>query len=170
MGHPGGAYGGFGPEQQTLEKIPPGRTIWGGSNSNKNSCYDKKDREGSLVATHEGLTTMAHSSRTGWTIMIKTQESLEEANVFSPTRHLLLDIKRLWQIDRVHGLPVVVVSAFFPSASKGDECWWGTQDLNTVYLWDTMDNKDRQDSLETLREKDNWVVWKTKDDKWTQEL
>jgi hypothetical protein len=33
-----------------------------------------------------------------------------------------------------------------------------------------MDNKDRQDSLETLREKDNWVVWKTKDDKWTQEL
>jgi hypothetical protein len=59
---------------------------------------------------------------------------------------------------------------FFPSASKGDEYWWGTQDLKTVYLWDTMDNEDRQDSLETLREKDNWVIWKTKDDKWTQEL
>jgi hypothetical protein len=28
----------------------------------------------------------------------------------------------------------------------------------------------RQDSLETLREKDNWVIWKTKDNKWTQEL
>ena len=42
--------------------------------------------------------------------------------------------------------------------------------MNTVYLWDTMDNEDRQDSLEALREKDNWVIWKTKDNKWTQEL
>jgi hypothetical protein len=33
-----------------------------------------------------------------------------------------------------------------------------------------MGDEDRQNSLETLREKDNWVVWKTKDDKWTQEL
>ena len=33
-----------------------------------------------------------------------------------------------------------------------------------------MDNEDRQDSLEALREKDNWVIWKTKDTKWTQEL
>jgi hypothetical protein len=33
-----------------------------------------------------------------------------------------------------------------------------------------MGDEDRQSSLETLREKDNWVVWKTKDDKWTQEL
>jgi hypothetical protein len=33
-----------------------------------------------------------------------------------------------------------------------------------------MDNEDRQDSLEVLREKDNWVIWKTKDTKWTQEL
>ncbi len=132
--------------------------------------------------------------RTGWTIMsgtwnhlrkvwgptpdtlakiqdsCKIQENLEEANVFSPTRHLLLTIKRLWQIDRVHGLPAVVAPAFFPSASKGGECWWGTQDLSTIYLWDTMDNEDRQDSLEALREKDNWVIWKTKDNKWTQDL
>ncbi len=33
-----------------------------------------------------------------------------------------------------------------------------------------MDNADRKDSLEVLREKDDWVVWKTKDDEWTQEL
>ncbi len=101
---------------------------------------------------------MAQSSRTGWTIMsgtwnhlrkvwgptpdtlakiqdsCKTQESLEEENVFSPTRHLLLTIKRLWQVDRVHGLPAVAASAFFPSDSRGDECWWGTQDLNTEEL------------------------------------
>jgi hypothetical protein len=84
----------------------------------KSSLWQEKI-EGSLVVSHEGLTTMSHSSRTGWIIMsgtwnhlrkvwgptpdtlakiqasYKTQESLEEANVFSPTRHLLLDIKRL---------------------------------------------------------------------------
>ena len=83
-------------------------------------CQEKI--EGSLVVTHEGLTTMAQSSRTGWTIMrgiwnhlrkvwgptpdtlakiqasCKDQESLEDANVFSPTRHLLLTLKRLWRI------------------------------------------------------------------------
>ncbi len=59
---------------------------------------------------------------------------------------------------------------FFPSASKGEEFWWGTIDSNTVFLWDTMDDEDRCNSMETLREKDNWVVWKTKDDEWTQEL
>jgi hypothetical protein len=92
--------------------------------------------EGSLVVTHEGLTTMAQSSRTGWTIMngtwnhlrkvwgptqdtlariqdsCKDQESLEEANVFSPTRHLLLTLKWLCQLDRVHGLPAVSAPAF----------------------------------------------------------
>ena len=69
------------------------------------------------MVTHEGLTTMSQSSKTGWTIMngtwnhlrkvwgptpdtlakiqasCKDQESLEEANVFSPTRHLLLSLK-----------------------------------------------------------------------------
>jgi hypothetical protein len=51
-------------------------------------------------------------------ISCKTQESLEEANVFSPTRHLLLVIKRLWQIDRVHVLPAVVTTDFFPAGSN----------------------------------------------------
>jgi hypothetical protein len=33
-----------------------------------------------------------------------------------------------------------------------------------------MDDQDRRDSMETLRTQDNWVVWKTKDKDWTQEL
>jgi hypothetical protein len=33
-----------------------------------------------------------------------------------------------------------------------------------------MEDQDRQDSLEVLHDKDNWVIWKTKDDKWTHEL
>jgi hypothetical protein len=33
-----------------------------------------------------------------------------------------------------------------------------------------MDDKDRQDSLDTLRTQDRWIVWKTKDKVWTQKL
>jgi hypothetical protein len=35
--------------------------------------------------------------------------------------------------------------AFFPSVSRVDECWWVTGDSSTVYLWDTMEDQDRQD-------------------------
>ncbi len=86
--------------------------------------------EGSSVIFHEGLTTMTHSSRMGWTIMsgtwnhlrkvwgptldkltriqvsYKSQESLEVVNSFTPTRHLLLVIKRTWQLDRVHSVHI----------------------------------------------------------------
>ncbi len=54
--------------------------------------------------------------------------------------------------------------AFFPSASKDDECWW------VIYVWDSMEDQDKTDSLEALRNTDEWVIWKTKDDKWTYEL
>jgi hypothetical protein len=95
---------------------------------------------------------------------------LEEANVFTPTRHLLLTIKRTWQLDRIHGLPAVAVPAFFPSASKNDECWWGIRDLNAVYIWDSMEDQDRRSSLEAIRDTENRVIWKTKNDIWTHTL
>ena len=43
-------------------------------------------------------------------------------------------------------------------------------DSKTVYKWDSMDNQDKQNSLATLRETDNWVVWKTKNKTWTPTL
>ena len=60
--------------------------------------------------------------------------------------------------------------AFFPSDSRDEEHWWGTGDSSTIYLWDTMEDQDRQDSLEVLHDKNKWVIWKTKDDKWTHNL
>ena len=101
------------------QACPKGENDLGWVQLQQKSLLWQEKIEGSLVVTHEGLTTMAQSSRTGWTIMsgtwnhlrkvwgptpdtlakiqasCKTQESLEEANVFSPTRHLLLAIKRL---------------------------------------------------------------------------
>jgi hypothetical protein len=106
------------------QTCPKGENDLGWVQLQQKSLLCQEMIEGSLVVTHEDLTTMAQSSRTGWTIMsgtwnhlrkvwgptpdtlakiqtsYKDQESLEEANVFSPTRHLLLILKRLWHIDR----------------------------------------------------------------------
>jgi hypothetical protein len=67
-------------------------------------------------------------------------------------------------------LPAVAAPAFFPSVSKEEECLRGSMDSKTVYKWDSMDNQDKQNSLATLRETDNWVVWKTKNKTWTPTL
>ncbi len=74
-----------------------------------------------------------HTSEDSDLMQIPRKPGRSERVVSHETPFLLV-IKRLCQIDRVHGLPSVAVSAFFP------------------------------------REKDNWVVWKTKDNKWRREL
>ena len=146
------------------------------------------------VITHEGLTTLAHSSRMGWTITsgtwshlrekwgptpetllkiqasCKDQEHLEESNKLTPSRHILLALRQIWDLERIHGLPAVAAPAFFPSASRNEECWWGTPDSKTVYVWDSMDDQDKLTSMSTLQETENWVVWKTRDKSWTHTL
>jgi hypothetical protein len=102
------------------QACPKGEDDLGWVQLQQKSLLLQEKIEGSLVVTYEGLTTMARSSRTGWTILsgtwhhlrkvwgptpdtlakiqasCKVQESLQEANVFCPTRHLLLTIKRQW--------------------------------------------------------------------------
>ncbi len=36
----------------------------------------------------------------------------------------------------------------------------------TAYIWDSMDEEDRVDTMTTLKQSDEWVIWKSKD-KWT---
>ena len=100
----------------------------------------------------------------------RSQEGPEEANLFTPTSQLLLKIKQTCQLDRIHGLTAVSVPAFFPSSSKNDECWWGTRDPSTVYVWDSMEDQDKQSSMEALRHTEKWVIWKTKDEIWKHTL
>jgi hypothetical protein len=97
----------------------------------------------------------------------KTQSLLESADVFTPTRHILQTIRRIWMVDRVHGLPAVAAPSFFPSVSRNVDIWWGSQDLKTVYLWDSMDDQDRQNTMSALEESAEWTIWKTKDKRWT---
>ena len=102
------------------QPCPKGENDLGWIQLQQKSLLCREKIEGSSVITHEGLTTMSHSARTGWTIMsgtwnhlrkvwgpnpdtlakiqdsCKSQESLEEANVITPTRHLLLTFKQMW--------------------------------------------------------------------------
>ena len=43
------------------------------------------------------------------------------------------------------------------------EYWWGSRDPKKAYMWDSMDDQDKQKSLTVLQETENWVVWKTRD-------
>ena len=128
------------------------------------------------VITHEGLTTLAHSSRMGCTLTsgtwnhlletwgptpetltkiqasCKSQEYLEESNKLTPTRHILLALRQTLDLERIHGLPAVAAPTFFPSASRNEECWWGTLDPRTIYVGDSMDDQDKQISRTTLQE------------------
>ncbi len=100
----------------------------------------------------------------------KSQSHLECVEIFTPTRHILQAIRRTWKTDRVHGLPAVVAPTFLPSASKGNDAWWGSQDTKTIYLWDSMDDQDRQNTLENLKITSGWTIWKTRDREWSPVL
>ena len=100
----------------------------------------------------------------------KSQSHLEYTDIFTPTRHILQTIRRTWKTDRVHGLPSVAVPTFFPSATKGNDVWWGSQDKKTIYLWDSMDDQDRQNTLEKLKTTSGWVIWKIRDKEWSPPL
>ena len=81
-------------------------------------------------------------------------------------RHILQTIKRIWNIERIHGLPVVVAPTFF-SVSRNKETWWkkgtgettGMGDLmdehnkddsgETEYIWDSTDEQDEEDTKKT---------------------
>jgi hypothetical protein len=57
--------------------------------------------------------------------------------------------------------------SFFPSSSRNEDIWWGSQDMKTVYLWDSMDDQDRQNTMAVLKGSTEWTIWKTKDKRWT---
>jgi hypothetical protein len=92
--------------------------------------------EGSSVITHEGLTTMTHSTLKKIQVLCKSQGSLEEANLFTPTRHLLLVIKQAWQLDRIHGLRAVTAQASSPQIPRGTNVG-GEHGTRTRYIYGT---------------------------------
>jgi hypothetical protein len=46
----------------------------------------------------------------------------------------------------------------------------GVEDKHAItYIWDSMDEEDREDTMTTLQQLDEWVIWKSKD-KWSPRL
>ena len=91
-----------------------------------------------------------------------TWNALTSSPQLPRARHILGAIRRTWKTDRVHGLPAVAAPTFSPSAPKNNDTWWVSQDTKTVYLWDSMDNQDRQNTLEKLKTTSEWTIWKTR--------
>ena len=142
-------------EDSLKESLPTSDNGLGWVQIQQKSLRWEENIQGSTIITHEGLTTLAHPTQ-GWTIAGGTwnalrakwgltsetlqriyesctsQRQLETANVFTPTRHILQTIKRVWQVEGLHGLPAIAAPTFFPKASKNKDIWWETKtSLNT---------------------------------------
>ena len=134
----------------------------------------------SCICTHQLWNNVGLEHGTMWSLNMETlvrihescksQSRLKYTDMCTPTRHILQAIRRTWKTDRVHDLPAVVTPTFFPSVSKDNDTWWGSQDKKTVYLWDSMDNQDRQNTLGKLKTTSEWTIWNTRDKEWSPAL
>ena len=81
------------------QACPKGENDLGWVQLQQKSLLWQEKIEGSLVVTHEGLTTMAQSSRTGWTIMSGTWNHLRK--VWGPTPDTLAKIQASCKLKKV---------------------------------------------------------------------
>ena len=169
---------GLATESKSTELGPHSRPV---ADARRSPYTLEGEDRGISIVTHEGLTTLAHPQigwkitsgmwntlRTMWGLNMETivrihescksQSQLESANIFTPTRHNLQAIRRTWKTDRVHVLPAMAAPTFFPLASKNNDTWWGSRDMRTVYVWDSMDNQDRQNTLAKLKTTSEWTI------------
>ncbi len=80
-----------GPGGALSQTCPKGENDLGWVQLQQKSLLCQEKIEGSLVVTHEGLTTMTQSSKTGWTIMSGTWNHLRK--VWGPTPDTLSKIQ-----------------------------------------------------------------------------
>ena len=111
--------------------------------------------EGFSIITSEGLTTLAHP-QLGWTITSGMWNTLR--TTWDPT---MATLTRIHESCKTQSL-LESADVFTPT-----DIWWDSQDLKTVYLWDSMDDQDKQNTMAALGESTEWTIWKTKDKRWT---
>jgi hypothetical protein len=177
-------------EGSVKEPLPKSESGLGWVQIQQKSLRWEEHIQGSPIITYKGLTTVAHPNR-GWTIASGTwhtlrakwglisetlqriydssitQRQLETAHTFTPTRHIFQTIKRIWQVEGIHGLPAIAVPTFFSTASRNKETWWeeSTGKLTNVkapqdeqsaddsgetkYAWDSSDEQEEGDTKTT---------------------
>jgi hypothetical protein len=66
----------------------------------------------------------------------------------------------------------VVSPGFFKNASRGPNALWGEKNVNdtVIYVWDSMENTDRENSLQDIQEAKSGLIWKERDDTWSEKL
>ncbi len=83
----------------------------------------------------------------------RIQEELESTDHRTPTRYALRALKKITKANRIHGLTSVATPGFFNNASRGPSALWGEKNVNdiVIYVWDSMDNADRENSLQDIQ-------------------
>jgi hypothetical protein len=78
-----------------------------------------------------------------------TQRQLETAPTFTPTKHVLQTIKRIWQVEGIHGLPAISAPTFFPTDSRNKDTWWEKRAGESTSVKAPQDEQSEDDSAET---------------------
>ena len=144
-------------------------------------------RRGSTIFTFQGLTSNKSGER-GWTITSSTwnhlsrqwkesesaladfihdastiQERLESMGYSSPTWWLLRALQSIHGAVCVHGESAVTEPPFFKHAGRGaTNFWWnsrGWQKEPTIILWEALVDQGRQQCIEVMQQRTDWVVW-----------
>ncbi len=102
----------------------------------------------------------------------RVQEEVESTDHRTPTRHVLRDLKKCTKANRIHGITSVTAPGFFKNASRGPSALWGGKNVNdiAIYVWDSMENADRENSLQDIQIAKTGIIWKERDDTWSGRL
>ena len=97
-----------------------------------------------------------------------TQKELESADHRTPTRYVLRALKKATKANRIHGLTSIAVPGFFNNVSRGLSALCGEKNVNDVviYIWDSMDTTDQENSLQDIQTGKTGIIWKERDDEW----
>jgi hypothetical protein len=140
-----------------------------------------KEKTASKIFTYQGLTTCTEVDKS-WTIMNSTynhlrqkrgenksglgtlirkevghQERLEAPGYRSPTWKVLRALQSLLSTVQLQGESVA--PPFFPSAGRGTTRSWGNEQGPTVFLWEGLGEKGREECEQVIRTHRDWVVW-----------
>ena len=89
---------------------------------------------------------------------VEHQERLEAAGYRSPTWRVLRALQSLLSATQLQGESAVAAPPFFPNAGRGTVRFWGNEQGPTVFLWDGLDEKGREECERTIQTRKDWVV------------
>jgi hypothetical protein len=87
------------------------------------------------------------------------QERLEARGYQSPTWRLLRALQSLLSTVQLQGESAVTAPPFFLSAGRGTTRFWGKEQGQTVFLWESLGEEGREECEKAICKHRDWVVW-----------